>query len=422
MKMETYARNFSLLVVYGIVALILILPFVRDQGYLWDFYAYYDSIKAYTNGINPYTQVGLDSVYSSKNTLTFTYPPLMIYFFLPFVLLDADTGAHLFFLLKIFATFGLFFLWHKYFMRLNYKQPYLVLFFLFAFNATLVWDLHANNITVFEQLLLFLGFTALLQKRHGLFITAVLVAAQFKLTPAAFLLLLLFVPARPAWGAFSLGSGLFLASQAGNYLLFPQYYTDFLLGLGMRSHQTGILNPSLHAFFMEFILSFNQISLPGHFTFGGAKFLFGLSALIIFSLSVYAIWLKRWQTGPENEQRNSLEIILFFCLLHVLMHPRFKCYQYVQVLLPALYFWKYLPHKTTVPVVAFILFFPHHLGGVYEAMASNPLPGPIRKIARLIFEYMPVFATLFIWWRFVLYFLKNESVETPRESANLPVG
>lgn len=407
MRTVIFAKSswFALTLAWGLVALIFILPLVRAEGYLWDFYAYYDSVMAFFNGLNPYTQKGLDEIYQSRNTLTFTYPPLTIYLFYPVIQLPAAVAAKFFYVFKAASLIGLLLVWHRWFLKLDWRNAPTVLFFVFAFNATLIWDMYANNITVIEQLLLWLGFACLLQKREWLFVVLVVVVAQFKLTPAAFLLLLLLVPSKPDYVKFAAGSVAFLLSQWLNYLIYPDYYIDFLLGAGNRAGQTGILNPSFHAFYKDAVIQFNQISLPFKLGWGQARTFTLMTLATVFAFSLYVIYIRRQRTTIDNEATGKLEIVLFFCLLHSLMHPRYKCYQYVQVLIPTLYFLRYMPNKAMVPFVVFFLFFPHHIGALNEPMASSPLPGPIRKISRLVFEYLPLFATLTIWWHYCRYLL-----------------
>ena len=62
-----------------------------------------------------------------------------------------------------------------------------VFFFTFAFGSAALVDFTAGNIAVFEQLVLWLAFAALLARRRWTFALLVVLAAQCKLTPVFFL-------------------------------------------------------------------------------------------------------------------------------------------------------------------------------------------------------------------------------------------
>jgi hypothetical protein len=94
-------------------------------------------------------------------------------------------------------------------------------YFTFAFGSAALVDVTAGNIAIFEQLLLWLGFAALLSRRWWTFALLVVVAAQAKLTPVFFLGLLLVIDERPRWSPFLGGSLLFALAVGANAVLLP---------------------------------------------------------------------------------------------------------------------------------------------------------------------------------------------------------
>jgi len=125
----------------------------------------------------------------------------------------------------------------------------------FAFDASLLWDLKAGNVSVVEQFLLWLGFACYLEDRRRAFAALVVIASTFKLLPIAFLALLL-VPSRTRHASRGLalaGLALFAAIVFAPSWLGPTWAHGYLSSLrierpyGERNPSAlGILDMALH--------------------------------------------------------------------------------------------------------------------------------------------------------------------------------
>lgn len=91
-----------------------------------------------------------------------------------------------------------------------------------GFNAAIGRDLMAGNVTVFEQLAIWIGVAALLWRLPAAFCVCIILAGQFKLLPLGLLGLLWFVPWGRRWRYVVLCAVLLVANAAAVYLLDPQ--------------------------------------------------------------------------------------------------------------------------------------------------------------------------------------------------------
>jgi hypothetical protein len=127
--------------------------------------------------------------------------------------------------------------------------PAIPVFFLalaaaFGFNGSVIWDLRTGNVTVLQDLLLWLGFAAYVQGRHALSAVGILVGSLFKLVPAAFLgLLLVRTGRRGSSGRVVLVAAVCLASLVFLPTLVVPWSPHFLRGLAFKG-PWGMANPS----------------------------------------------------------------------------------------------------------------------------------------------------------------------------------
>ena len=141
---------------------------LHPEQYQWDFEIYYSAIGELQAGHNPYE-------------VLYLYPPLTLWVFSPFSLFTQPAASVLYLILKSIAFLFLLSIWRKEFLPAD-NNTLLPVFLLFAFNATIYTDFAAGNISVFEQLFLWLAFSFLLKNRITWFCTLVIIAASFKLT------------------------------------------------------------------------------------------------------------------------------------------------------------------------------------------------------------------------------------------------
>ena len=297
----------------------------------WDFRTYYFASKAHSMGFNPYDTQLLAEVFNPTIELSFVYSPLTLYVFQPFLLLEYQTAFYLYLGMKCLVLLWLFYLWQQ-----SMGRSIDVLFYPFcflAFNATIYMDFRAGNMSLFEQLLLWLAFVSYLKRRFPLFCAFVLLAAAFKMTPILFLLLLCFCDSDKAKKYFFVSLGVFLAFLLLTVLAEPELSGEFLKNLnelGGKADERGRINPSSLALIKDLSTwVFVQIGVPTMPQVPVLLFL-ALAAGVAF-VSWKALSVLSSSSLDEKERL----ILFLFCLAYALILPRFKDYSYVLLLVPA---------------------------------------------------------------------------------------
>lgn len=181
----------------GVVAvalgLALVWPMWTQPGrWQWDFRVYYLAANAHAIGLDPYDTRALGQLSGVPQTLPFVYPPHVLWLMRPFTSVPYDSAARAYLALKTAAGVGLIALLARAFLA-DGRDALFWVFSLAAFKGALWLDMRAGNVVVFEQLALWGAFYFFVRDRLAAFCSLVLVAASFKLAPALFLSLLLFV-------------------------------------------------------------------------------------------------------------------------------------------------------------------------------------------------------------------------------------
>lgn len=295
-----------------------------------DFLGIYTAVSAFDQGHDPYGTINLPPV-EGQDIAPFVYPPYTLYLFQPVTWFEFATSARIFLTLKLMALAGLVYLWHRLFNLNQYHGLFWVLIPL-AFSGTLISDIRAGNISIFEELVIWTGFFLYAQKRTAGFGIAIVLAAIFKLTPILLLGILatkwrkkeLFQGA--LFGAVLIG--LFVASAA----VWPELFSSFLKNARGLGAEHGENNPSTWAFICD-IASWLKIKTG-----------FALPAIIPLAvytavvLGVAAVSAKIFlRLRSLEEKKADLWRICLMCLLFALVVPRFKDYSYILLIGPSLY-------------------------------------------------------------------------------------
>jgi hypothetical protein len=193
-----------------------------------------------------------------------------------------------------------------------------------GFAGAALVDFHAGNISMFEQLLIWLSFACLLRGRWRSFLALILVAGSFKILPLSFLLLLGLEQRSAALrrlGFAGLGLVLMVALQA--LLAFD------LLGVYWSSvelnDERGSINPCSYAFWGSLLHFLEQQGLLKSTDWlRGTLYLGGV--LLILSLGMRP-FIRRMR-------RDRWSAILMATVVYALVMPRFKDYSYL-LLIPA---------------------------------------------------------------------------------------
>jgi hypothetical protein len=223
--------------------------------YQWDVMVYWWGGRAFAHGASPYGPIPQQPEY-----LHFVYPPLVAALFAPLAVLTVSAAKVLWLALKLAAFLATVRLWRR---RIGTEQSAVppLFYFTFAFGSAALVDFTAGNVAVFEQLLLWLGFAALLSRRWWTFALVVVVAAQPKLTPVFFLGLLLVIDERPRWAPFLGGSLLFALSVGANAVVLPGQTREFLASISALGER-GWGDPSMLGVMEDLVDQLRGLRVP----------------------------------------------------------------------------------------------------------------------------------------------------------------
>jgi hypothetical protein len=307
---------YALALLYGVLA--------NGDRMQWDFQTYYYAGRAFAQGLDPYDLQALSQVAGREIGYPFAYSPVTLPVFEVLGVLDLRTASVVYLALKVAALAALIVIWRRWFVR---SQPdlFFYLFLLFGFGGAIYADLTSGNISLFEQVALWVAFAALARGRAFTFTGLVVAVALFKLTPILLLgLLLIRGGRRPGW-VLAGGIFLFTAALGLSYAIWPHLFTSFLQG-GWSFDERGGINPSSLALLRdiyEYLLG--RGVLP---EWDGLPWLGYLAW-------VAGVMLITRRAAARNSSGEPRTWIYVGCLAYVLIAPRFKNYAYILLLLPA---------------------------------------------------------------------------------------
>ncbi|MBT8368857.1 MAG: DUF2029 domain-containing protein, partial [Deltaproteobacteria bacterium] len=241
----------------------------------------------------------------------------------------------------------------------------------------------AGNINLVEQILLWAAFFCFLKKRFALFCLFVVLAASFKMTPIFFIVLLLTSDHPKKYHFFGYSGIIFLAYLAVQYLIYPDMFMGFLRNALTVVGESGAVGPSTEKFVKEIFALLSQLIGPVSPVVESAVVI-ALAALVVF-LSGRAYFLLK---GSRSEQPDGDKMILFLvCLVYALIHPRFKDYAYMLLIVPSYYIMKTTRLKKVFPFIFVfsILAAPHLM-----------LPG-FDFLSAIVWRYFPLVIAYAIW-------------------------
>lgn len=300
---------------------------IHPERYQRDLQAYYFAGKAFQAGANPYDLGVLTRLAGAQLSNGFVYPPITLPVFRLLAQLPYPAVYRGFLLVKVALLAGLVGLWLRTFVK---HQPWVFLpFAAVAFNAAIYVDLRVGNISIFEQILIWIGLYCLLKRWPILFIGSILAASLFKITPILFLGLLLLTEHRRRYRHLLLGLGIFAGIHFITYLSSPDLFQGFV-DASARLTERGVVNPSTAELIKDAFAAASRTSagtVPA--IVPGLVYLLAAAAVALVTL----IAIARLNAAKLN-QRTLLQIYLA-CLAYGLAIPRFKTYSYVLVLVPA---------------------------------------------------------------------------------------
>ncbi len=352
----------------------------KFEEHHWDFQMQYGAAKILAQGKDPYDPRVTKAELGTP--LWYAYPPATLWFYRLFNLMEYKTACLVFLFLKVTIVIFLLWFWSKYFLQEKLNAAF-CFFCLFAYNSALFLDLRSGNINLFEQLLIWLGFYFWLQNKIFAFCVCVLLAASFKMTPAVFLVLLLFKNNRRKLWFFFSSVAIFVGYFLIQYALWPQMFRPFLAAAKGTLVERRIISPTTIGLIIEsFDLLARRQGIVINMEWQITIFIFIVALVSTFSYRAYLV-LKRQQP----EKRDKI-IVFFLCLIYTLVALRMKDYAYVLLLVPS-YFIMKRPH--------FFKAFPFLFAlSVLSATKNVTLPA-MGSVYLIMWEFFPLLLAYLIW-------------------------
>jgi len=388
--------------IIGIAVTILLLAYfvtlllhvsAHDDQYMWDFRTHREAGKILAAGSNPYDA---DNLFPKARTrFLYTYPPVTLYFYRLFAIPDYKTAFHIFLIAKFLLLVGLVYFWRREFLKEDGNNLFFF-FCLVAFNSTVFLDMIAGNINLVQQALLWLGFSYYVKARYKLFCLFTLIAASFKMTPIFFLILMLLPDDKDKYKYFFGAGAAFLAYLLIQYLVVPDLFTGFIKNALVVVGEPGGVVPStnkLIAGIFEVISKITGLNMPQ--ALQSAIYISIAAAVVFFS---YQACRRLKRANLEN--RAMLEVFVV-CLVYALIHPRFKDYGYILLLVPSFYVIKNIHHTKIAPFL-FILF-----------VMSNRMMLPIvSSIYDIVWAFFPLMVAYGVWgiYLYEIYSLNEDKM------------
>ena len=351
----------------------------------WDFRVFHTAWQAARAGFDPYALANIETMSGQSNGLRFFYPPITLHFFGLFGWLPYDSARIVWLGAEAAALALVVEMWRRHFLR-GVSNWALAAVVPLGFSVAVLWDLQAGNVTIFENLLLWIGFAFVVRGRKALGAAGIVLGALFKICPIALLGLLFVLPPRRdsvrAAGVAAVAFGLLSLVQ---FAWHPDWIATF--GHNLETvRETGSCNPCLLAICDDYC--------PKH-----AEVAWLLGAIVLLGVSLRTF-------GRLARTGTPLASLVFTLLVYALVAPRFKSYSYMLLIPPALLVAHALPRVT---------------GSIAVALLCIPTDGHPLGLAPLPVPYYPWFLALALWLMCVMNPTVLERIGQPEGArARLP--
>jgi len=374
--------------IFGIVGLVFLLVYfltlvlhisANFDQYQWDFRTHRKAGEIFASGLDPYDPRILFPQAQTK--FLYNYPPVTLYFYKFFAQFSFKTAFHIFLIAKCMLLVGLIYFWKREFFKTNTTALF-CLFCLLAFNSAVYRDLIAGNINLVEQVFLWLAFFFYIKRRLILFCIFCLLAASFKMTPTFFLVLLLLAEDKKKYQYFVCSGMAFFAYLLIQYLIVPDMVTSAIQNAFAVVSERGTIVPSTFTLISDVVKWLSKDLGPA--TPQAIQF----AILAVFAAAVIVLTHRAHArlVSAKVENRQMLEVFLV-CLVYALIHPRFKDYAYMLLIVPAFYI---IMNNRFTKANPFAFFF--------AILLYPPFIVPGTEIVFMFFwKYYPLVVAYVIW-------------------------
>lgn len=393
MKIKFNSINFlrdknKIIILIGVLLISLQIIYVLQKNEYKEFKIYYAAAKAFLNDDNVYSIENLNKYSSVKIDMPFIYPPISLLFFLPFQVIQFKLSFLFYIASNLISLLFLIKLYKKLIGEERFN--FFIILLLFAYNASFLAQIRAGNVTIFEQLFLWIAFLHLGNKKYYLFVLFVLLASVFKLTPLFFVLLLLFLPSKERFKYLMLSfiSVIFLIFL--NFIFSSDLSLTFLneVILNRVSKEGSSINPNLYSFINNFlqIVRIKELNI--------IKTSINIELFIYIILTFVILIVIGRNIKKYSIDQNLILYISSFILVYFLILPRVMFYQHF-ILVPSLFYilTKVKIHNSLLRYLflTFIFFptidFNRRILGRSEQMVPD-------SILFLILDYLPLLSLM----------------------------
>jgi hypothetical protein len=394
--------------IFGIAGLVFLLVYFLSlvlhisanfDQYQWDFRTHRKAGEIFASNLDPYDSSILFP--QAQTTFLYNYPPVTLYFYKFFAQFEYNSAFHIFLIAKCILLIGLIYFWKSVFLKTSTFALF-ALFCLFAFNSAVYRDLIAGNINLMEQVLLWVAFFYYINHRLTLFCTFCLLAASFKMTPSFFLVLLLLADDKKKYQYFVCAGFAFFAYLFVQYIIVPDMFISAIKNAFAVVSERGTIVPSTFTLISDVFdwLSKNAgLTTPQPIEY---------AILAVFAAAVILLTYKAHARlkSRKVENRPMLEVFLV-CLVYALIHPRFKDYAYILLIVPAYYI---IMHNRFTKANPFVFFL--------AILVYPPFIVPGTDIIFMFFwKYYPLVVVYIIWG---MYLYEIFSIAKAPSPAPLP--
>ncbi len=373
----------------GYFIVIFLHIFLKPDDYQQSFRIYYFAASAYFDNLNPYDSAVLCDLADKSYMFPYVYPPITLYLFYPFILIEYNIAANVFLVLKIISLVLLISVWIKYFKVDNKEYGFFFLFLLCGINFTFYWDISNGNITVFEQLLLWYAFVMFTKKKYATFMLLIMLSAIFKFTLLFFIVLLVLDNFKNNLKLIIVSVCIVLFYVILNYILCYdvwEYYIDkiiYVKDIVSLNNYHNTSYPSLYNMLKIVYLRFIDLGMivPNKYIL---QFVYLFASMTIVGITYAQI---RNAKSVLEEIDYKQYIIALAVLVYALICPRHAMYSYIIVLLPI---YNLITHKKYIYYGILIVLL--------SAITTNPtMPPGFRLLYGMLYPFYPVIL-VFIFW------------------------
>jgi hypothetical protein len=304
-----------------------------DKWTQWDLRVYMDCSRTLASGGDPYATQPL----VNGDHFQCLYPPLIMDLYRPFTAASRaygeGVGERFWGILKVLSMFWILFLWKKVILR---PGPDLrrLLFAALAFGSPFWSDFRAGNAGSFEHALLWAALAAFVAGRDFLFVALIAASAQPKLTPVAFLPLVVAKP-KPNARALVLGGALAAGAFALNEWVHPGLLKEFFRQLADPGQPWRYERGPNNCAFVGLVQ--HVLETASGDRLGSAAWAMRVNAVWSAAIVAATGWsLSRLWSGPGGEEDKRRRAVLLYAAAYALIVPRLKDYSFLLLIPPAI--------------------------------------------------------------------------------------